>query len=117
MASTVKSFDVEVPGVGTFIFRRRTLADQIWIESEAHRMTGGATMPALDNAAMTIATVQRLAAQKPPGFDLDEMDPLDPATQDTLRAIMEALRPAEDKFFGRGKAPGEKPGDGPGEDA
>ncbi|MDU7524820.1 MAG: hypothetical protein E7K72_26205 [Roseomonas mucosa] len=117
MSKIVRSFDVEVPGVGTFIFRRRNLADQIWIESEAHRMTGGATLRELDTAAMSIATIQRLATQKPPGFDLDEMDPLDPATQDTLRAITEALRPAEDKFFGRDRTPGAEPGTGAVQDA
>jgi len=100
-----KQFQVKVEGVGPFTFRKRTLALQVALEAEAQRMVGGICLdPGLVGAANEIATIQTLMLQGPPGFSLDDMDPLDLEAQATLHQIYEALRVAEEEFRARLKA-------------
>lgn len=56
-------FTVDVPGVGSFTFRRRTLGDDIRIMALYDAMLGGVTEPSalLDSLATAIATLRTLA--------------------------------------------------------
>ena len=106
-------FHVTVEGVGEFTFRNRTIRDQIWIEAETLRITGGETSDvALKVAAEKIATIARLAIEKPAGFDPEAIDPFDRDDIARLLSVGGALQLAEDGF--RGRVAPAKPPVGPG---
>jgi hypothetical protein len=79
-----KPFDVEVDGVGTFVFRQRTIRDQFRIEAEASRVMGGPC----DDAAV----------EAPTGWDLEGFDPLDPAATARIFDVARRLRETEATF-------------------
>lgn len=90
---------VEVDGVGSFTFRRRTIKDQFRIEAEVGRMLGG---PAPDDmlraGALAYATLLILTTQAPDGWDLDELDPLNQEDTDKLFLVHRRLREVETTF-------------------
>ena len=95
-------FTVQVDNVGEFSFRKRRIRDQIWIEAEALRITGGATSDlALQIAAEKMATISRLALEVPAGFVVEDLDPFDRADISKLYQVGGALQLAEDRFRGR----------------
>lgn len=103
MAVPGKTFDVEVEGIGAFTFRKRTMADQIWVESEAYRMAGGGpeSCPGGYSSAIRLAALQRFTVAAPNGWDLSDADPLDMEAWDRVMQVSEAHREAEDRFRGR----------------
>lgn len=72
-------FDVEVEGVGRFIFGRRTPRDVFTIRGEYNRITGGNfTEDGMfaDMAALAFVTIKQLAVEMPDGFDPERLDPV-----------------------------------------
>ncbi len=96
-------FVVSVPSVGDFTFRSRTIADQVRIEAEALRITGGPTGDeALRSIALNLATLSVLTVSAPDGWDVEGIDPLDgDDAVAPLRAVCKELRAAEATFRGR----------------
>ena len=102
MPSTERTYPVEVPNIGHFVFRKRLIRDQIRIEAEALRITGGPTTDKdLRDISMAMATLLTLTAEKPEDWDVEQLDPLDKDAAAQLWKVFGGLRIAEDKFFGR----------------
>jgi len=103
-------FSVEVEGVGTFVFGRRKLADEVKIHVEYARMTEAVTpTPWLDNVATWVSTLRVMTVVAPPGFVIDEMDPFDEGTYERLARVYKALIDKEGSFR-RGPAEAGKAG-------
>lgn len=101
-------FVVNVEGVGSFTFGRRTMRDEIAIQVEYARIIDGVTpTPWLENVGGWMATLRILTVRAPEGWDLDDMDPLEPETYENLFRVYSALREKEDFFRGKSKADGE----------
>jgi hypothetical protein len=106
-------FTVPVPGVGTFTFGRRRMADEISIQVEYARLLDGVT--ATEWLALVcgwLAALKTLTVRAPSGWDIDEMDPLDDETYAKLAKVHNALTEKERSF--RGKAGSAKQGAGQG---
>jgi hypothetical protein len=119
-----KSFPVKVEGIGEFVFRKRRVKDQVWIESDAAATFNGPqpiqpVVPddpaewskeekasinsyvasiSLWSIGLEIATIERLLVKAPSGWSLDDIDPLDAAQLEPARAVYRSLREAEDRF-------------------
>ncbi|HET7675834.1 MAG TPA: hypothetical protein VFL54_09960 [Gammaproteobacteria bacterium] len=96
-------FAVDVEGIGTFQFRRRTMRENLRIDAEYSRLTEGVETPSksLDLTAEMMSTLKVLTEDAPDGWDVDALDPLDPETYRKLIAVYSALREKEE-FFRRG---------------
>ncbi len=94
------TFDVDVPDIGTFTFRKRTYRMQMRIEAEASRLLGGPVLdPWLQNGAEAVATLMVLSAVTPPGWDIDAIDPFAPEEGTSrLLKVYGALRDQERRF-------------------
>jgi len=92
-------FDVPVEGVGTFVFARRTLADELAIQREYARIIDGVNPTEwLATMAGWLSVLRTITVRAPQGWSLDEMDPLDPATYEKLFKVYDALRTKEGSF-------------------
>ena len=107
------TFNQEIPGIGSFTFRKRTMADQLAIAGATEEMLAGLVGPERELVAEALATLPRLTIACPPNWtiDLSHMDPLDPVSWALAGAVFGGLRQAEDRF--RGKPPPERPSVGP----
>lgn len=108
-----KTFELDVEGVGLFVFKHRTIRDTFKIEAEASRMLGGPIDDqSLRAGAAAFATLAVLTVTAPPEWDLEALDPFEPAeTASKLLMVHGALRLAEERF----RHPGQ--GDGAGQGA
>lgn len=92
-------FSVDVEGVGTFIFGRRTMRDEIKIQVEYARLTEGVQPTTwLDLVAGWMSALRILTVQAPDGWDLDALDPLDEASYAKLAKVHRALTDKEGSF-------------------
>lgn len=93
-------FPVEIEGVGTFIFGRRTLKDELRIQAEYSRITEGVETPTLMlyTLGIAIATIRVLMVQAPVGFDLDTLDPIEDDTFIQLQSVYEGVKAKEYSF-------------------
>jgi hypothetical protein len=110
-----KTFTTQIEGVGAFVFRRRTLRDEIRIGAEHERLTEGLESVSEGFRRLTymLAALGVLTVDAPPGWDPMDLDPLDPATFDKVGAVYGGLREAEERF--RGAAGQVPPGAGEGQ--
>lgn len=72
-------FSVEIDGIGSFVFGRRTPRDAFRIRGEYDKLTGAnydddGNMR--DVTALAYATVSVMAVSVPDGFDLQKLDPV-----------------------------------------
>lgn len=103
--SLSRTFPVSIDTIGDFVFRKRTIRDQIRIESEASRITGGPVQDKdLRDVALAMATLLVLTDQGPGGWDVEALDPLDKDSAAQLWLVFGGLRTAEEKFRGGAKA-------------
>jgi hypothetical protein len=117
-------FPVSVPGIGDFIFRKRRVRDQVWIEADALKTFGGLApakplLPddqtdwtdedhvavarwlgeaSLWELAIALPSVERLTVTAPPGWNLDGIDPLERDQTQPLLTVYRSLRKTEDTF-------------------
>ena len=92
-------FAVEVDGIGSFTFRRRTIRDQFRIEAEANRMLGGPVEDdMLKMGAAAFATLLALTVEAPPGWDIEAFDPLDDVSTARVFLVHRRLRETEATF-------------------
>lgn len=106
MARTAQTTDflVDVPGIGSFTFGKRRMADEIAIQVEFARIVDGVEPTAwLQAVGGWLSALRTLTVRAPAGWDLDEMDPLDDETYAKLNAVYTALIEKE-RSFRRGKA-------------
>ena len=90
---------VSVEGIGEFTFRKRTWYDQMALEGAAERITGGPVQSeGLQYFATAAATLKVLMVSAPPGFDLNDLDPLDPASYLQVQSVFKEFRAAEARF-------------------
>lgn len=122
---TGRVFTVEVPGIGTFTFRRRTLGDDIRIMALYDGMLGGVAQPSalLDSLATAVATLRTLAVAWPSeAWQPDRLAQMDVLADDRTAALLQvfgALSAREDEFRPaaqrRFQAPREDAGPQPGD--
>lgn len=95
-----KTFDLDIPGVGLFTFKHRTIRDTFRIEAEASRMLGGPIEDQMLRAgAAAFAALQVLTVNSPPDWDLEALDPFEPAeAASKLLQVHGALRLEEERF-------------------
>lgn len=97
-----EDFNVDVDGIGGFVFARRQQRDVYRIRGEYNRLTGGnysedGTFN--DFPALAHATLAVLMVQTPDGFDLDKLDPLtDDSCDEKIMKVFTALREKELSF-------------------
>ena len=117
-APSATDFHVEVDGVGTFSFARRTMRDEMRIQAELSRLTEGVESPnfTLQTVGGWIAHLKVLTVSAPDGWDLDQMDPLDEDVYGQMFKVFTALRNKEDSFRPKKNVRGEAVGAGDGQD-
>lgn len=93
-------FQLDVEGVGHFVFGRRTLRDEARIAAEYSRLTEGVATPTEDLVLLAswMSTLAVLTSGAPEGWDVDGLDPLDPDTYTRLGKVYAALREKEGSF-------------------
>jgi hypothetical protein len=111
-------FPVDVEGVGTFVFGRRKLADEIKIHVEYSRLTEAVVPTAwLDQVATWMSTLKVMTVRFPDGFDIEELDPLEDETYQKLLKVHAALIAKESSFRLNKGAEGQAGGTGAIKDA
>lgn len=106
------TFTLNVDGVGTFTFHRRTMREEMRIAAEHSRITEGVDKPTpyLELVSTWMATLKVLTAKPPEGWDIDNMDPLDGDTYVRLQSVFSALRAKEGSFRGQPASGGQAAG-------
>lgn len=106
-------FTVQVADVGSFVFGKRTMRDEIAIQVEYARLIDGVTATDwLVTVCGWMAAFKILMVAAPEGFDIESLDPLDDDTYRQMALIHSALRQQEDSFRGKQKPAGEAVGSG-----
>ena len=98
-----KTHTETVEGVGVFTWRiPRTMRDEIRIAAEVSRLTEGVETPTRWLAAISemMSSLKTLTVAAPDGWNLDDMDPLDPATYKKMSEVFGSLIAAEGRFRG-----------------
>lgn len=94
-----KIFSIDVPGIGAFSFRIRSLRDQFRIEAEASRILGGPIDDDLLKAgANAFATLMVLTETSPDGWNPEDFDPLDSVATEKIFEVHRRLRQQEIAF-------------------
>lgn len=106
----------DVPDVGRFRAARRTMTIEVEIQREYASMAGGVEPTAwLMTLAEYLSTLRVLIVDAPESWDMENMDPLDDETYQTLGRVFAALREREETFRRKPRAPGEENGAANGE--
>lgn len=94
------TYPLVVDGVGTLEVRRRTLRVEIQVGAEFARLTEGQEqIPGwLRDLCEMTSTAKVLVVRGPDGWDVDAMDPQEPATYEKLAKVYQAIREAEGRF-------------------
>lgn len=92
-------FILNVEGIGSFTFAKRTMADEIKIQVEYARIIEGVEPTEwLSRVGGWISTLKVLTVRAPEGWDIDDMDPLDENVYENMALVYVALRAKEDSF-------------------
>lgn len=112
--STPQEYSAEVEGIGTFFFARRTMRHEFRIQAEYSRLTEGVDTPTanLEIMAAVFSTLRVLTVKAPEGWDLDSLDPLEPADYAKALRVHDALRTKEGSFRRKAEAVGQGAGQG-----
>lgn len=107
-----RTYQVDVEGVGLFVFRRRNMGDAARIPNEALKILGGIPEHGLlMDIAVKQATVAVLTVTAPADWKPEEMDPLDPDDVDRFEKVHGGLMKHEATF--RRPSEAERPPVGP----
>lgn len=111
-AAGADDFNVNVEGVGSFTFAKRTMRDEIKIQVEFARMIEGVEPTDwLKLVCGWLSTLSVLTVRAPVGWDIESMDPLDDEVYAQLNKVHEVLRDKE-RSFRRSKKPVGESGSG-----
>lgn len=100
--ATTQEFELNVEGVGNFVFLKRNFAREFAIQREYARLIDGVKPTEwLSSVGTWMSTLKVLTVKAPDGWVLEELDPLDDATFAKLFKVTEELRAKEDSFRGR----------------
>ncbi len=95
-------FDVDVEGIGRFIFARRSIRDTYRIRGEYGALTNNNTDEnghVADLSALGFATISVLVVSQPADFDFQGLDPIvDEEWDDKILKIYMALSAKESSF-------------------
>lgn len=92
-------FVVEVDGVGSFTFGKRTMRDEIKVQVEYARFIEGVEPTEwLALVAGWISTLKVMTVRAPDGWNLDELDPMDDNTYAKLQKVNQGLSAKERSF-------------------
>lgn len=93
-------YSVTVEGVGTFTFARRKLSDELRVQAEHSRIIDGVEQPTvwLHSLATWMSTLRVLMVAAPIGWDLEELDPIEPDCFEQISSVYAAMRVKEDSF-------------------
>jgi hypothetical protein len=99
-SSSQHDFQLDVEGLGSFTFGRRTMRDEFAIAAEYSRLTEGVQTPTefLDAYARAFATIKVLQVSGPSGWNIENLDPQEDASYAQIRAVFAALRAQEADF-------------------
>lgn len=101
-------FVVQVEGIGSFTFGKRTMRDEIAIQVEYARIIDGVEPTTwLSVVGGWISALRVLTVRAPAGWDIDELDPLDNDTYAKMKRVHEALTEKERSFRRKPQAMGE----------
>ena len=94
------NFSVPVPGIGDFMFRRRSFRDGIKIQAEYEALTGGLADPSenLHLIASAWSAIKVLLVEAPASFNLEALDPDDDEAYARLIRVGAALFEKESSF-------------------
>ena len=103
MARTPSSTDyqVQVDGLGSFTFGRRTMRDEFAIAAEYSRLTEGVQTPTdfLRIFATAFSTIRAMQVSSPNGWDVEKLDPVDEdASFAQMMSVYDAIRAKEADF-------------------
>lgn len=96
-----KTYHVEVPEIGRFAFRRRTMGDECRILAMADRLIGDDGVAHSErawNLAYLLAALSVLTEQAPDGWDPINADPGDRASYDRIMTVWSAMQDADARF-------------------
>lgn len=118
--SNPRTFTIDVPNIGTFTFRRRTIGDSITIQARYDTLLAGCEAPSsyLDLIASALATYRTLAVSWPPGWEPEKVAQMDAVEDDRITELVTiygALSAREDEFRPPAKRRFQKMGEGRGE--
>lgn len=94
------NFSVPVPGIGDFMFRRRSFRDGVKIRAEYEALTGGLADPSegLHLIASAWSAIKVLLVEAPASFNLEALDPDDDEAYARLIRVGAALFEKESSF-------------------
>lgn len=118
-APSENDFFVDVDGIGTFRFARRTFGDRIAIRREYIRLTGNVDDVQLASLAVAAASLSILMVDGPDGWrDIQEVDfSVDQdLAEDRIYEIYDKMRATEDSFRKSSDKKSQKNGEGAGGD-
>lgn len=94
-----QTFDVEVREIGTFTFRKRTPKLSMRCVAAAIDFIGEpARTPWQGQVGDVFGTLKTLLVRAPEGFDIEALDPLEPADLAKAQVVWGALRETEARF-------------------
>ena len=92
-------YRVSVEGVGDFVFSTRSMRDEIKVQREFADMIDGVKPTEwLQAVCGWLADLRVLTVKSPEGWDLDDLDPLDPETYAKLGRVHAAFLEKEHSF-------------------
>lgn len=101
-------FAVDIEGVGTFTFARRTMRDEIRIQREFAKIIDGVEPTFwLAQVGGWISDLGVLTVSAPEDWDIEGMDPLDDDTYAKMAKVHAALREKENSFRRKPETNGE----------
>lgn len=109
-----RTFTVDVPGVGTFECRRRTMRVLAAISAEYNRLTEGAQEVSDEFASFCdfLSYLKVMIVSGPEGWDPYEADPDEPGAMEKFQTVYREVQSAEARF--RQRSGGDDQGQGAG---
>lgn len=113
-APSTTDYDVPLDGVGTFRIARRTMGDHLKINVEYSKITEGVTpAQSFDVLATCIAVIRVLVVRAPDGWNVDELDPLEPTAFRNILDLHSLISEKEGSFRQKPAQGSQAAGQGP----
>lgn len=111
--SLPNDFALNIEGIGTFVFGRRTMRDEIKMQVEYAKLIDGATPTDwLASVCGWISCLTVMTVSSPDGWDIDLLDPMDNESYANLAKVYAALDKKEASFRAKPKGEDSRTGHG-----